>query len=239
VLWCGTQLWDKRDSTGATVSKRFFVQGEQIGGTNFFFNRDHLGSVREMTDTNGTIRARYTYDPWGRRTKVSGDLEADFGFTGHYYHTPSGLHLALYRAYDADQGRWLNRDPLEELAALIPYAYVNNNPVNWQDLMGDDINAPPGSVSGPPPPGIPRYWYRYHFHCFSSTTGLPTTPLITVGANVILTPVPDAQFQRCGIEAANMYCGTSIDGVQTNPNAYRDAQSAFHTCMTGCPYTTP
>jgi RHS repeat-associated protein len=109
-LWCATELCEERDSTGGTVTKRFFGQGEQVGGTNYFFTRDHLGSVREMTDGSGTIRARYEYDPYGRRTKVSGDSDADFGFTGHYVHGPSGLHLALFRAYDADLGRWISRE---------------------------------------------------------------------------------------------------------------------------------
>src|SRR5258705_10932475 len=71
-----------------------------VDRTNYFFTRDHLGSVREMTDGAGAIRARYDYDPYGRRTKVSGDLDADFGFTGHYVHAPSGLYMALFRAYD-------------------------------------------------------------------------------------------------------------------------------------------
>jgi RHS repeat-associated protein len=141
LLWCGLTPCEERDSTGATVMKRFLAQGEQTGGTNYFFSRDHLGSVREMTDTNGTIRARYNYDPWGRRTKVSGDLDADFGFTGHYYHPPSGLHLALYRAYSADLGRWISRDPLEN-AELEQgpnlYAYVQENPVDLVDPLGLD-----------------------------------------------------------------------------------------------------
>ncbi len=47
------------------------------------------------------MQTRYAYDPYGRRTKVTGSVDADFGFRGHYYHQPSGLHLALYRAYDA------------------------------------------------------------------------------------------------------------------------------------------
>src|SRR5579862_8005011 len=145
MLWCGTELCEKRDSAGGTVSNRFFAQGEQIGGTNYFFARDHIGSIREMTDTNGTIRARYSYDPWGRRTKVGGDLEADFGFTGHYYHGPSGLHLTLYRAYSADLGRWLNRDPLENAELRQRpnlYEYVNNQSVLLSDRLGLFAPAP-------------------------------------------------------------------------------------------------
>src|SRR5207245_2017074 len=99
---CGTELCEERDSTGGTVTKRFFGHGEQISGANYFFTWDHLGSVREMTDSSGTLQARYDYDPYGRRTKVSGSLDADFAFTGHYYHSVSGLYLTLYRAYDSD-----------------------------------------------------------------------------------------------------------------------------------------
>jgi RHS repeat-associated protein len=112
-----------------------------------------------MTDTSGNIRAEYNYDPWGRRTRVGGDLDADFGFTGHYYHAPSGLDLTLYRAYSADLGRWLNRDPMGERRfevarnahfqnspALHPpaeitegpnlYAYVGNDPLQFMDPLG-------------------------------------------------------------------------------------------------------
>jgi RHS repeat-associated protein len=113
-LWDGLALAEQRDNTGANVVKRFFGQGEQISGTNYYFTRDHLSSVREMTDGAGTIRARYDYDPYGRKMKIQGDLDADFGYAGYYVHQPSGLYLAL-RAYDSDSGRWPNRDPLDEL----------------------------------------------------------------------------------------------------------------------------
>jgi len=129
-------LCEERDSTGGTVTRRFLPQGEQIGGTNYFFNRDHLGSIREMTDGTGAIRARYNYDPWGRRTKITGDLDADFGYTGHYYHAPSQLNLALYRAYNAELGRWLNRDPIGFAGSINLYTYVENSPVNLMDLLG-------------------------------------------------------------------------------------------------------
>jgi RHS repeat-associated protein len=118
------------------VTKRFFGQGEQISGTNYFFTWDHLGSVREMTDSSGSIRARYDYDPYGRKTKVSGSLESDFGFTGHYYHAVSGLCLTLFRAYDPDTGRWINRDPIEEPGGINLYDYVLNDPVNAVDEVG-------------------------------------------------------------------------------------------------------
>ena len=86
----------------------------QVGSTNYYYTKDHLGSIRELTDSSGAVQTRYDYDPSGRRTKIGGNVDADFGFTGHYFHQASGLHLALYRAYDADFGRWVSRDPIGE-----------------------------------------------------------------------------------------------------------------------------
>jgi RHS repeat-associated protein len=110
--------------------------GEQIAGANYYFTTDHLGSIREMTDSSGAVRARYEYDPYGRLTKVSGDLESDFGFTGFYRHQASGLNLTLFRAYDADLGRWVNRDPIAEMGGLNLYAYCMNDPLNSYDPLG-------------------------------------------------------------------------------------------------------
>ena len=134
-VWVGSELAEERTSAGA-VTKRFFGAGEQIGGTNYYFTRDHLGSVREMTDSAGNLHARFDYDPYGRRTQTHGTLQADFGFTGHYVHAPTGLQLALYRAYDAETGRWLSRDPIGELRGVNLYDYVGNKPVNRTDPLG-------------------------------------------------------------------------------------------------------
>ncbi len=135
-VWDGNTLAEERDASN-NVTRRFYPQGEQIAGVSYFYTRDHLGSVREMVDTTGAVRARYDYNPYGTRTKVSGDLDASFGFTGHYYHAPSGLQLALYRAYDAYTGRWISRDPIgEEGGGPNLYAYVGNNPINLLDLLG-------------------------------------------------------------------------------------------------------
>ena len=137
-LWCGAEQCQERDSAGGSVTKRFFGEGEQISGTNYFFVRDHLGSVREMTDGSGALRARYEYDTYGRRTKVSGGFEADFAFTGHYIHAASGLYLPLFRAYDAESGKWLSRDSIEEEGGINLYSYAANDAVNQIDLYGLD-----------------------------------------------------------------------------------------------------
>lgn len=134
-VWSGFVRVEERTAAG-TVTRRFFQQGEQSSGANYYYALDHLGSVRELTDASGAVRARYAYDPFGVRTKVSGDLEATAGFTGHYFHGPSGLHLTRFRSYDAASARWLSRDPLKERAGGNLFAYVHNNPVNAVDPLG-------------------------------------------------------------------------------------------------------
>ncbi len=89
-----------------------------------------------MTDSAATIQAPYTYDPYGKRSKSQGDLESDFGFTGHYYQQNSALYLTLFRAYDPETCRWLSRDPIGEGGDLNLYSYVANNPVNYVDPLG-------------------------------------------------------------------------------------------------------
>ena len=135
-VWDGMGLAEQRDSTGANVVKRFFGGGEQIAGVNYFFTRDHLGSVREVINTAGVMQARYDYDPYGRLTQIAGSFMADFAYAGMFYHPASGLNLTLYRAYDPDLGRWLSRDPLKEKEWLNMYAYVGNSPVDYIDSLG-------------------------------------------------------------------------------------------------------
>jgi RHS repeat-associated protein len=139
-VWCGNQICEERDSTGSTVTKRFFAEGEQrIGGSdagNYYYSRDHLGSIREVTDSTGALKAQYDYDAWGNSVVVSGNMNVDFGFTGHYFHQPSGLNLAMYRAYNPTLGRWISRDPIAERGGLNLYEYVDNDPIQKIDPLG-------------------------------------------------------------------------------------------------------
>jgi len=138
LVWCNNHICEERDMSGTNITKRFYPQGVVLQtGTNsgvYYYTRDHLGSVHELTDAAGNMRARYSYDPFGRRTKVSGDLDADFGFAGMFWSSEASLALTHFRAYDPNLGRWLSRDPLMEDPNL--YAYARNDPVNLTDRSG-------------------------------------------------------------------------------------------------------
>jgi len=69
---------EERDASN-NVTKRFYAQGEQIGGTSYFFTTDHLGSIREMTDSTGAIHARYDYDPTAEVPRSPATLRQTLG----------------------------------------------------------------------------------------------------------------------------------------------------------------
>jgi RHS repeat-associated protein len=137
-LWDGVEIAEERDATGGIVQKRFYSQGfVDTDGTILFYTRDHLGSIRELTDSTQAVRARYDYDPYGRMTKVQGDKDSMFTYTGHFWHAQSGLNLAVFRAYDPNTGRWISRDPVGIADGTNLYSYVKNNTLNLSDPLGD------------------------------------------------------------------------------------------------------
>jgi len=142
LLWCEDAICQERDAVGA-VTKRFFPQGVKVesgpAAGAYFYTRDHLESIRELTDSTGTVRARYQYDPFGRRTEITGDLDADVGYAGMFWSAEANLNLTAYRPYDPALARWLSRDPLldaERIEGPNLYAYVRNNPINLRDPLG-------------------------------------------------------------------------------------------------------
>jgi RHS repeat-associated protein len=154
-IWHGNDIVQERVGTSATagtISRNHFFGGFTIGATvstaaKYQTFTDHLGHVREVvaaSGTNpaiGTVLTRYEYSPYQGPTKVyqfpGTNVEATFQTIGRYYHhEPSGLELALYRAYDPELGRWISEDPLEEEGGLNLYGFVEGGPIGSIDRLG-------------------------------------------------------------------------------------------------------
>ncbi len=137
-IWCDNQMCEARDA-GSAVTAQYFKNGETIGGTSYYYNRDHLGSVREVADSSGNILSQYNYTPYGQAMKFSETVPSDFQYAGYYYHAPSGLYLTRTRSYAANFSRWISRDSIQEKGGFNLFAYVLNNPVRFVDPNGTDI----------------------------------------------------------------------------------------------------
>ncbi len=143
-----TLMWDGLDIVGQRENQTgelrvFHGNGETLklntSTVALLYTRDHLGSIRELVDAGtGAVRARYDYTPYGIRTKLTGDLEAEFGYTGHYTNARTGLVLAPYRVYSPELGRWISRDPIEEDGGINLYGYVEKGPLGAVDPLGLD-----------------------------------------------------------------------------------------------------
>lgn len=142
LIWCGLKICARRNINGV-VDRLDFAYGEILGSQKHFYTFDHLGSIREMTDNTGQIRAQFNYNPYGIPTKIAGDLDSHFRYTGQFSHVFSGLVLAPYRAYEPSLGRWLNRDPIGERGGVNLYGYVGDNPVNRVDPLGLSAQTQP------------------------------------------------------------------------------------------------
>ena len=122
----------------------------------YYYTRDHLGSVRELMSSTGTIVSRLNYDPYGNASVVSGTVVPDFQYAGMYLHATSGLNFTLFRAYDPTTARWLSRDPLpdaERSQGPNLYEYVSNDPVDTTDPLGLAGAGGAHNPYVPPPPG--------------------------------------------------------------------------------------
>lgn len=154
-VWVGTTMAEERTANGASVARRFFAEGFQEGGVNYYYFKDHLGNIRDVTDAAGNFRARYDYDAWGRRTFVPAtDLPRDqssaCGFNGFHHLDFLALDAAVFRLYSPELGRWLNADPIGLRGGPNVYTFAANDPINQTDVLGLKP-CPPGVPKKPPP----------------------------------------------------------------------------------------
>ncbi|HEY9684990.1 MAG TPA: RHS repeat-associated core domain-containing protein [Oculatellaceae cyanobacterium] len=142
-VWASGAMKEGRDASGNVLSK-YFTTGQTLSGTSYFYNKDVLGSIREMTDSSANIQAQSNYDPFGRVSQLQGAQFSDFQYAGYYLHRPSGLALTLARAYSSSFGRWINRDPIGEAGGVNMYTYALNEPMSISDPSG--LAPPPLST---------------------------------------------------------------------------------------------
>jgi RHS repeat-associated protein len=151
------QLATESDGTGTTIRSYLYGAGVlamNTGGPTFYYQRDRLGTIVDVTSATGSIEWSYSYDPFGNpRTTTKVDTAAPvnpLGYVGQLQDANTGLYDMRARMYDPTQGRFLGTDPapLGPQAPFInPYDYALQDPINGDDLDGLQGGNPCGNAS--------------------------------------------------------------------------------------------
>ena len=143
-------LWDPTEPTATRV---LMLTNWKNGGTtidqHLCFMHDALKNVTSIFDDYQTRRARYEYAPFGRLIAAERNMaqESRFRFSCEYMDDELGLVYYNYRHLNPTDGRWINRDPIQEQGGWNLYAFIRNRINIEVDLLG---KIPPynGGASG-------------------------------------------------------------------------------------------
>jgi RHS repeat-associated protein len=74
------------------------------------YHADQIGSIREITNSDGSVRTTYLTDEYGNRTSRRGTDDQPFQYTGEQVDPETGFLYLRARFYDPQIGRFLTRD---------------------------------------------------------------------------------------------------------------------------------
>ena len=172
LVYCGNFIYSKK-----TLEKILFDGGYITVDTAglahyYFYQRDHLGSVRAVVNETGDETESNFYYPFGAQYFISSsekEIQRN-RFNGKEFDHFHGLNEYDYGArwYDPILARFTTVDPLcEKYYNISPYAYCANNPVNAVDPDGKTIYV------------VYYQGGKTHYYIFDGTIGkIPNNPFV-------------------------------------------------------------
>ena len=100
---------------------------------------DGNGNIAALLNADtGALEASYEYSPFGELLRATGAYAKanPFRFSTKWQDDESGLICHGYRYYSAREGRFINRDPIEEQGGLNLYGFCGNDGINTWDYLG-------------------------------------------------------------------------------------------------------
>ena len=144
--WLDNVMWFLYDESGSPV-------GFILNDTEYYYIKNLQGDITAITDANGTILAKYTYDVWGKPLSITdgngNDVSANknhiayinpLRYRGYYYDSEMGVYYLLTRYYDPVTRRFINADGYvstgQDIIGYNMFIYCGNNPIIRVDLTG-------------------------------------------------------------------------------------------------------
>jgi RHS repeat-associated protein len=113
--------------------------GNGVTAAKFFHHRDHLKTIRVITDGVGVAGNRTTFRPYGAKARVLGTHVETKGFIGERHDAETGFLYLNARYYDPALARFISPDwwdPNQPGVGMNRYTYSDNDPVNKSDPNG-------------------------------------------------------------------------------------------------------
>ncbi len=148
--YSGDQIIEERDGNDQVAATYLYGIGiddilqMRRNGQDYWYHKNHLGSVVALTNGQGSVVERYEYDPYGKLTiydandsvlTISG-VGNIYYFTGREYDFETGLYHYRSRSLHPGLGRFMQHDPLLYVDAMGLYHYVGNMPTGMVDPWG-------------------------------------------------------------------------------------------------------
>jgi RHS repeat-associated protein len=131
---------------GGLLARSSGYSGGNWAAHNTYF-ADGNGNVTYVLNSSQAMAASYRYDPFGNTVSSSGTLASAslYRFSSKEIHANSGMYYYLYRFYDPNLQRWINRDPIGERGGANLYEFVRNSPLGWIDPAGLVLKIDPSA----------------------------------------------------------------------------------------------
>ncbi len=105
-----------------------------------FYGVDGAGSVRQLTNSTGTVTDTYEYDAFGNKINQTGTTPNNYLYRGERWDADLSLYYLRARWYNPATGSFMSRDPyggnLWDPSSQHRYKYARANPVNYIDPSG-------------------------------------------------------------------------------------------------------
>ncbi len=145
-------LWDEASPYGDVVSETsggnttsYVLGGTELlsqtrSGVTGYYLHDGQGSVRDLTNSTGSITDTYAYTAFGKIYNQTGSTVNNYLYTGQQFDSLTGLYDLRARYYSPPTGQFVSRDTfgygLSNPSQLNRYIYGMDNPVNAIDPLG-------------------------------------------------------------------------------------------------------
>ena len=146
-LYANNQLIEENTSS----NNKYYVNGLELDdvfkytivptGTGsvqtYYYGKDHLWSITDITSSTWVLVTEYTYDTYGTPTITQGtDIWNTRLYTWREFDSETGLYYNRARYYSPKLGRFISRDPIWINDDINLYSYTGNNPLNGVDRVG-------------------------------------------------------------------------------------------------------